>query len=234
MCGDRHIIGEEVTQKVNAFAERGFRTIGVAIAPCKIKEDSEPLGWRLRRVRLKTSGYIPDTSSRSSRLTENVITTEYSIEKYDKALLKMISIKNTLRTTQISGYHLPNQKIIISPVTDSDYATPSNESTKWKFVGLIPLRDECRPRMKEIIRKATELGVQVKMITGDQTAIARETCRELDMGSLIYNADILAGAAEAGAEGSVVGSAGSALHEEEMTRIVENAAGFAEVFPEHK
>ena len=60
------------------------------------------------------------------------------------------------------------------------------------------------------------------MITGDQTAIARETCRELDMGSLIYNADILSNHNR------------TALEEKELTECVERGNGFAEVFPEHK
>ena len=42
--------------------------------------------------------------------------------------------------------------------------------------------DPPRPDTKSTIDRANEYGVEVKMITGDQQAIAIETCRVLGMG----------------------------------------------------
>ena len=50
------------------------------------------------------------------------------------------------------------------------------------------------------------------MITGDQTAIARETCRELDMGSLIYNAEILNPESETAKVSTATSSCGGTKH----------------------
>merc|ERR1719443_1324790 len=62
---------------------------------------------------------------------------------------------------------------------------------KWEFMGLIPLADPPRHDTKQTVEKAQALGVEIKMITGDQAAIAKQTSLELDMGSVIHTADAL-------------------------------------------
>ncbi|KAL7160511.1 hypothetical protein ABFS83_01G100200 [Erythranthe nasuta] len=93
----------------------------------------------------------------------------------------------------------------------------------WEFVGLLPLFDPPRHDSAETIRKALDLGVSVKMITGDQLAIAKETGRRLGMGTNMYPSSSLLGDHK---DSSV-----KALPVEEL---IENADGFAGVFPEHK
>ncbi|KAJ7961902.1 Plasma membrane ATPase [Quillaja saponaria] len=65
----------------------------------------------------------------------------------------------------------------------------------WEFVGLLPLFDPPRHDSAETIRRALDLGVSVKMITGDQLAIAKETGRlsALPIDELIEKADGFAG-----------------------------------------
>ncbi|KAJ8447273.1 hypothetical protein Cgig2_013050 [Carnegiea gigantea] len=94
----------------------------------------------------------------------------------------------------------------------------------WEFVALLPLFDPPRHDSAETIRRALDLGVSVKMITGDQLAIAKETGRRLGMGTNMYPSSSLLG--ENRGEGS---SDLPHVHE-----LIENADGFAGVFPEHK
>ncbi|KAI5410594.1 Plasma membrane ATPase 1 [Lathyrus oleraceus] len=56
----------------------------------------------------------------------------------------------------------------------------------WEFVALLPLFDPPRHDSAETIRRALDLGVSVKMITGDQLAIGKETGRRLGMGTNMY------------------------------------------------
>ncbi len=56
---------------------------------------------------------------------------------------------------------------------------------------VISLFDPPRPDTKATVAAAVLNGVEVKMITGDQTAIAKETCRELGMGTNILNTEVL-------------------------------------------
>ncbi|XP_075503284.1 plasma membrane ATPase 4-like isoform X1 [Primulina tabacum] len=93
----------------------------------------------------------------------------------------------------------------------------------WQFVGLLSLFDPPRHDSAETIRRALHLGVNVKMITGDQLAIAKETGRRLGMGVNMYPSASLLGQHK---DESIVG-----LPVEEL---IEKADGFAGVFPEHK
>ena len=94
---------------------------------------------------------------------------------------------------------------------------------RWNFAGLITFLDPPRPDTKETIENANRLGVGVKMITGDQLAIARETCRALGMGTSCFGANALPPSAEAADVDSV-----------RAMDNIEVADGFAGVFPEHK
>src|SRR5580658_9944186 len=59
---------------------------------------------------------------------------------------------------------------------------------QWQFVGVLPLFDPPREQAKATIASARQMGVTVKMVTGDQLAIAQETSRQLGMGTNILDA----------------------------------------------
>ncbi|CAI0554202.1 unnamed protein product [Linum tenue] len=93
----------------------------------------------------------------------------------------------------------------------------------WEFVGLLPLFDPPRHDSAETIRRALDLGVSVKMITGDQLAIGKETGRRLGMGTNMYPSSALLTEGGSEATGSLP-----------IDELIEKADGFAGVFPEHK
>ncbi|KAL1553867.1 Plasma membrane ATPase 4 [Salvia divinorum] len=93
----------------------------------------------------------------------------------------------------------------------------------WEFVGLLSLFDPPRHDSAETIRRALHLGVNVKMITGDQLAIAKETGRRLGMGVNMYPSASLLGQHK---DESIAGLP--------IEELIEKADGFAGVFPEHK
>ncbi|KAL0379759.1 UNVERIFIED_CONTAM: Plasma membrane ATPase 1 [Sesamum angustifolium] len=101
--------------------------------------------------------------------------------------------------------------------------TKDSPGGPWEFVGLLPLFDPPRHDSAETISRALDLGVSVKMITGDQLAIAKETGRRLGMGTNMYPASSLLGDGK--------DEANAALPVDEL---IEKADGFAGVFPEHK
>ncbi|CAN4078037.1 unnamed protein product [Withania somnifera] len=101
--------------------------------------------------------------------------------------------------------------------------TKDSPGGPWEFVGLLPLFDPPRHDSAETIRRALELGVSVKMITGDQLAIGKETGRRLGMGTNMYPSSFLLGENK--------DSSAAVLPIEEL---IESADGFAGVFPEHK
>jgi H+-transporting ATPase len=90
----------------------------------------------------------------------------------------------------------------------------------WQFIGVLPLFDPPREQAKATIATARQMGVSVKMVTGDQVAIARETAGKLGLGANILDAS----------------GFGDTEHHEtaQLVETIEKADGFAQVFPEHK
>jgi H+-transporting ATPase len=96
----------------------------------------------------------------------------------------------------------------------------TSEPGKWQFMGILPLFDPVRPDSRSTIDAAKQMGLSVKMVTGDQVAIAKEIGRQLDLGKNIVDASLF-DQTKSRASGQVEDS-------------IENADGFAQVFPEHK
>jgi H+-transporting ATPase len=91
---------------------------------------------------------------------------------------------------------------------------------KWQFLGVLPLFDPPRDDAKATIATAEQMGVRVKMVTGDALAIAQETAKKLGLGTNILDASSLGDEQQ-----QKTTAAGKAI---------ESADGFAQVFPEHK
>ena len=91
---------------------------------------------------------------------------------------------------------------------------------KWRVLGVLPLFDPPRVDAKATVATAAQMGVTIKMVTGDALAIAREMAKTLGMGANILDANTL----------------GDPKTEETATvaKTIEEADGFAQVFPEHK
>ena len=62
---------------------------------------------------------------------------------------------------------------------------------QWQFLGVLPLFDPPRDDAKATIATARQMGVKVKMVTGDALAIAQETAKKLGMGTNILDASSL-------------------------------------------
>ena len=93
----------------------------------------------------------------------------------------------------------------------------------WRFLGVLPMFDPPRDDSKATIDAGRAKGVSVKMITGDDTAIAIETARQLGLGTNILTA------AEFFPKDLDPDHVPAAIAEG-----IEKADGFARVFPEHK
>jgi H+-transporting ATPase len=92
----------------------------------------------------------------------------------------------------------------------------TGDDGKWRFLGLVPLFDPPRDDAAETIATAKRMGLQVRMVTGDNIAIAREIAGKLGLGANIVSAREVF------------------MHEGFDGDRIEAAGGYAEVFPEHK
>ncbi|MEJ2215470.1 MAG: plasma-membrane proton-efflux P-type ATPase [Gemmatimonadota bacterium] len=97
----------------------------------------------------------------------------------------------------------------------------ADQEDRWSFLGVLPLFDPPRDDSADTIRDAERHGVHVKMVTGDNMAIAREIGAKLGLGKNMLPAEDLFG--DEGAPAN-----------EALAEQVETSDGFAQVFPEHK
>jgi H+-transporting ATPase len=82
----------------------------------------------------------------------------------------------------------------------------------WKMLGLLALYDPPYEDSAQTILDARAMNVDIKMVTGDHAAIAREIAGQVNLGTNITTAESLT----------------------ESPETVEKVDGFAQVFPEHK
>ena len=94
------------------------------------------------------------------------------------------------------------------------------DNDNFTFLGLIPLFDPPRDDTRETVDHIQGMGVKVKMVTGDHTAIAKELAAKLDLGTNIYPSKEIVNDDD--------------VFTEKQGELIEKADGFAEVFPEHK
>ena len=93
----------------------------------------------------------------------------------------------------------------------------------WKLLGFISILDPPRSDTEQTVSRCRELGVEVKMITGDQRLIAIEVARQLKLpNTLIFEKDVF------NSNSIVADQAGG------FGLLCERAGGFAGVSPEHK
>jgi len=96
----------------------------------------------------------------------------------------------------------------------------SDGENHWQFLGVLSLFDPPRPDSESTIATASQMGIKVKMVTGDQIAIAKEMAHQLGLGQNIMDASIL--------------SQTEHYKGSQLTEAIDEADGFAQVFPEHK
>jgi H+-transporting ATPase len=189
------------------------------------EEDQDPID---NAIIVKTLQVLPETPSsiktldfkpfdpvtkRTEATVEGSDGTRFQVTKgAPQVILSLVAHKEALQATVEND---------VNEFASRGYRTLGVAKTdahgNWQFVGLIPLYDPPRDDSAETIETAQSMGVNVKMVTGDHTAIAKEIGRQVHLGTNIVPADTLVDKSESEAE-----------------RIVEEADGFAQVFPEHK
>lgn len=102
-------------------------------------------------------------------------------------------------------------------------AESKDQGKTWTILGVLSMFDPPRDDSKKTIDDCKREGISVKMITGDDTAIAIETAKKLGMGTNIYNAT------------KVFPKNLDPDHvPADLEKLIAQADGFARVFPEHK
>ncbi|MGC9132993.1 MAG: plasma-membrane proton-efflux P-type ATPase [Nanopusillaceae archaeon] len=113
---------------------------------------------------------------------------------------------------------------IVDEFAEKGYRTLAvaiNENNKWIPVGLVALYDIPRKDTPELIKRLKELGIKVKMLTGDALPIAKEIGRQigLDSNKIISGNELRKLLKE---------------NPQKAIEIIDNSEIFAEIYPEDK
>ncbi|HET6867715.1 MAG TPA: plasma-membrane proton-efflux P-type ATPase, partial [Solirubrobacteraceae bacterium] len=87
----------------------------------------------------------------------------------------------------------------------------------WRVSGVLAIQDPPRDDSLQTLERAKQLGVEVKMVTGDRVEIARQIGGEVGIGSQMLGSSAL-----------------EHLRDDQLATAVESADGFAQVVPEDK
>jgi H+-transporting ATPase len=101
-------------------------------------------------------------------------------------------------------------------------ARADGEDGPWHFLGILPLSDPPREDSADTIKRAQDYGLEVKMVTGDHVAIAREISRQLGLKTNVRSAK------------EIFARSDKETLSTELEEKIEQTEGFAEVLPEHK
>ena len=150
--------------------------------------------------------------------------TEAVVEQNGQRLRVM---KGAVRTVaEACGLQLPAIEALEARVSESalkGYRTLAvargPEAGASQLLGLVTLYDPPRPDAQQLIAKLHDLGVPVKMLTGDALAVAREIGQGVGLANIRRVADLKAADAQAG---------------NQAVDLLAGADGLAEVYPEDK
>ena len=159
----------------------------------------------------------------SKRTEATVSDPEGKIRRYTKGAPQVISDLARLDAAMAAQAKQAVDAMAVKGYRAIGVAESSDDGQSWSFLGILPLFDPPRDDSKETIRQAREHGLEVKMVTGDDVAIASEISGQLGMGTHIQAAGALF---KANADPSHLS--------DQAAQSVEKAEGFARVFPEHK
>jgi H+-transporting ATPase len=150
--------------------------------------------------------------------------TEAVVEQNGQRLRAM---KGAVRTVaEACGLLAPAIEALEARVSDSalkGYRTLAvargPEAGRPRLVGLVTLYDPPRPDAKQLIMELHDLGVPVKMLTGDALAVGQEIGKEVGLPNIRRVADLKVASAQAG---------------DKAADLLAGDDGLAEVYPEDK
>ena len=170
----------------------------------------------------KQTGFVPFDPV-NKRTIATVQDAQGTTRQYAKGAPQAIAALCKLDQAAGSAYDAKVHDLAAHGYRALGVAVSLDDGKTWTLSGLLPLLDPPRPDARDTIAKTRELGLQVKMVTGDDVAIGAEIATQLGMGpALLVASDVFPKDTD---PAHIPASA---------IQAVERADGFGRVFPEHK
>ena len=139
----------------------------------------------------------------------------------ESVLGRCTGVDEATRTALAAEFAAGNRVVAVAtrPVTSPADPTPADEHG-LHLVGLLVFADPPKPGARQALDRLADLGVAVKVVTGDNATVAAKVCR--DLGLLTGDAGVLSGADVDG------------LDDDSLAAAIATTVVFARVSPEHK
>ncbi|KAH9960763.1 plasma-membrane proton-e [Lactifluus volemus] len=193
---------------VGALGDMGRARAGIKLL------DFKPFNPLDRRTEIT---YREEASGRLKRVTKGMV--GIVIELCTRSKIDEIENRLEADVEEIASRGLRTVAVAYEELEGEDAHAEGNG---FELVGLLTIFDPPREDTKQTIEDALAFGVKVKMITGDQLSIAKETGRRIGLGDHMYPSRVFK-------DGPPPCSQFNSLDE-----MIMNADGFSGVFPEHK
>ncbi len=156
-----------------------------------------------------TSGYVTDKNGKNSVI----------IKGAPQVIIGKCTDSEDVKSRALDEVHA----LAIRGYRSLGIAVADGDSSEFRLSGILSLFDPPREDSADVITDVHSYGLKVRMVTGDDQAIAIETSKQLGMGTNIkVAADVFEGVTD-------LDEVSKALQRKVIT-----ADGFARVFPEHK
>jgi H+-transporting ATPase len=149
---------------------------------------------------------------RTEAIVEKAGTTSRVVKGAVGAIAELTGIDPALLREQSAGFAAKGYRALAVAVGTGEKPV--------QVIGLVALYDTPRPDAGKLIGELQELGISVKMLTGDALPIAQETARQVGLPGTIAAAEELEKA--------------RAADPHQASALVEQSAGFARIYPEDK
>jgi Mg2+-importing ATPase len=160
--------------------------------------------------RRMVSVVVEDGSGRSTLITKGAPET---------VLDRCVDVPASARTALEAEFSAGNRVVAVAtrPTTHAGQVTPKDEC-HLHLEGLLVFLDEPKPGAAQALRRLANLGIAVKVVTGDNAAVAVKVCQDLGLGQ-----------GEA-----LTGTDIDALDDTALAAAIARTTVFARVSPEHK
>ena len=159
----------------------------------------------------------------NKRTMTTVVDPQGKAWRYAKGAPQAISALSKLDAATESAYDAKVEDLAKHGFRALGVASSADDGKTWKLLGPLSLLDPPRPDAASTIAQTKKLGLEVKMVTGDDVAIGSEISAQLGLGTHLLVA------------GDVFPKGTDPDHIPlDAAHAVERADGFGRVFPEHK
>ncbi len=198
-------------------------------SPAAATERSEVAGWTrvgmlpFDHHRRMVSVIVRDPAGRTTQVTKGAP---------ESVLDRCVDVPAAARTALAAEFAAGNRVVAVAtrlvrpggPTTPTAAAPTAADEKGLRLVGLLVFLDPPRDDAAQALSRLSALGITVRVVTGDNAAVAVKVCRDLGLG----------GNGGTGEAPAVTGSEIDALDDAQLAATIARTTVFARVGPEHK